>query len=124
MSMKRIFFVLVMLLFLLVLCACTNAAEDTVQPTDGLITYQLRVVDEAGKPMSGVMVQLCENSCYPATTDQNGIAEFHLAEADYKASVTVMPEGYSSEAEEFRFTAGSYELTISLMPISQGIPIS
>ena len=109
--MKRIVALLLAICLVFGLCGCTKVA-------DGNATYRIKVVDQANKPMPNVMVQLCKDSCYPGMTNQEGIAEFHLAEADYKASVTVMPEGYGAEAEEFRFDAGSYELTITLMPAS------
>ena len=112
MGLKRVLTVLLALCLVSCLCAC----KDTT--ADGQVTYRINVVDESGKPMPGVMVQLCKDSCYPGMTNQEGIAEFYLAEAEYKASVTVMPEGYGAEAEEFRIGAGSYELTITLMPVS------
>ena len=115
--MKRVWTVLLALCLSFGLCACASIAGAN-NSVDGKVTYQIKVVDEANKPVPNVMVQLCKNSCYPGTTNQDGVAEFHLAEADYKASVTVMPEGYTSEAEEFRFPAGSYELTIILMPVA------
>ncbi len=116
MSMKRVLAVLLVLCLASGLCACTNTAGGANQTADSKVTYRIKVVDEANKPMPNVMVQLCKDSCFPATTNQEGVAEFNLAEAEYKASVTVMPEGYRAEAEEFRFEAGSYELTITLKP--------
>ena len=116
--MKRVLAVLLALCLIFSLCACTKTEGGAAQGADGKVTYIIKVVDEANKPVPDVMVQLCKDSCYPATTNQKGVAEFHLAEAEYKASVTVMPEGYSAETEEFRFDVGSYELTIKLMPVS------
>ena len=117
MGIKRVLTVLLVLCFAFGLCACTKAVE-TTKATDSKATYRIKVVDEENKPMPNVMVQLCENSCYPGTTNQEGVAEFTLVEAEYKASVIVMPAGYAAEAEEFYFAAGSYELTIPLKPVS------
>lgn len=116
--MKRMLVVLLVLCLSFGVCACASAPGDPETSVDGKVTYRVNIVDEANKPMPDVMVQLCKDSCYPGMTNQEGIAEFHLAEADYKASVTVMPEGYSAEAEEFCFGDGSYELTITLTPVS------
>lgn len=120
MRMKPMLLLLLALCLVLGLCACTNTADGANQTADGKVTYRIKVVDEASKPMPNVMVQLCSDSCFPATTDQAGVAEFNLVEAEYKAAVTVMPAGYEAEAAEFRFPVGSYELTITLKPVSQG----
>lgn len=117
MGIKRVLAVLLVLCLAFSLCACTKTVE-TGETTDSKVTYRIKVVDEENKPMPNVMVQLCKDSCYPATTNQEGIAEFTLVEAEYKASVIVMPAGYAAEAEEFYFAAGSYELTIPLKPVS------
>ncbi len=125
--MKKSFAVLLSVCLLLSLCACGgNGAESTTATTteatqsttetqdDGKVTYTVTVVDEAGEPMPKVMVQLCKDSCIPAMTDEQGNALFQLAEDDYKASVTVMPEGYTTESGEYYFEDGSLSLTITL----------
>ena len=79
--------------------------------------YKVTVVDESGNPVKGVMVQICKDSCIPARTGENGVAEFTVAEDEgYKVSFSVIPEGYESASEEteFYFEDGSFEMTLTL----------
>ena len=118
-----------MLALALVLCACgsekkpetttapveTTAAPTTVPVDDGKVEYVIHVVDESGAPISGAMVQICLDACYPGMTDANGQAKFSVMEADYKVSFLSLPAGYtySGDAQEFYFEEG-FELTITL----------
>ena len=90
--------------------------ETTTEEADDKVTYTIKVVDEDGNAIAGAMVQLCKDSCVPGKTDDNGVAEFKLAEDDYKASLMAMPEGYeySGEEEAFYYEDGATELTITL----------
>lgn len=92
----------------------TEPQEETLP--EGMAVYTVTVVDEEGSPISGAMVQICLESCYPGVTDENGVATFTVAEADYKASMLSMPDGYtySTEEEAFYFEAGSTSVTITL----------
>lgn len=113
------------------LCACTeepagtedNTTASTQQPTDapteaptddGKVTYTVKVTDENGAAVAGVVVQLCKDTCIPGFTGEDGIAQFKTVEDDYKVSVTQAPEGYAADATEYHFEEGSYELTIVL----------
>lgn len=143
-TMKRFLALLLMLCIVLSFAACsekeddtgdTNESQSVETTTEGgnnetteedtssdLTTYTITVVDEAGNPMPGVMVQICQDTCLPGITDANGVAQFSVTEADYKASVASMPEGYSYSTEEdaFYFENGSYELTITLKANAEG----
>ena len=135
--MKKLLICVLAVVMLLSLCACggekapaeTKPAEteapvvvteapveetEAVLP-EGMVQYAVTVVDEAGAPVAGAMVQLCKDSCVPAVTDANGVATFTLPEDDYKASMLAMPAGYAyaGEADTFYFE-GAYELTITL----------
>ena len=82
---------------------------------DGKIAYTVKVLDGNGSPMAGVAVQICKDSCMPGMTDAEGVATFRVAEAEgYKVSFLTVPEGYTAEAEEFYFEAGSTEMTLTL----------
>lgn len=97
--------------------AATDASEETTAPADdGKVTYTVTVVDEEGNPISGAMVQMCKEACIPGKTNENGVAEFSLAEDEYKVSFLALPTGYtySSDATEFYFEDGAAELTITL----------
>ena len=107
-------------MLVLMLCACGSkeTPEPTASPTtapvdDGKVEYVINVVDESGAPISGVMVQICLDACYPGITDANGQAKFSVVEEDYKVSFLSMPAGYTCDEETFYFD-GEYELTITL----------
>lgn len=129
MFFKRCLAVALVVCAVLCLCACkdtqkpTDPQTETQKPTTAPVettapnpTYKVKVVDESGNPVAGAIVQLCLELCYPNVTNENGVAEFSVAEADYKVSFTKMPDGYtySSDVQEFHFADGSYELTITL----------
>lgn len=97
--------------------SATDPADDPTDPTDdGKVTYTVTVVDEAGKPIPGAVVQLCKDTCLPVVADQNGVATWHLAEDAYKVSFVMLPTGYAiaGDATEFYFEEGSREMTITL----------
>jgi len=136
--MKKITAVVLLIASICCLCACAqstqkpsesgNSATQTPTPTnatnptesepedDGKVTYTVKIVDEAGKPIAGVLVQLCKDSCVPNKTNEEGIAVYSLPEDAYKASIMSMPAGYAhvSDQTEFYFDDGAYELTITL----------
>jgi hypothetical protein len=96
----------------------TTAAKETEADTedDGLVDYKVTVVDDAGNPVANAMVQCCKDSCVPAMTNAEGVAEFKLAEDDYDVKFAAFPEGYEymSDEEVFHFEDGKYELTITI----------
>lgn len=134
--MKKFLSIALMLCLVLSLCACGSAEENTPATTEapvivteapteapaeteaavaeGMVTYTVTVVDAEGTPISGAMVQLCLDACIPAVTNESGVAQWTLEEADYKVSFLTVPAGYTAEAEDFYFEAGSTELTLTL----------
>lgn len=129
---KRMLFVMTLCL-VFALCACDNAdkGNDTTAGTtagttettaatvdDGKVTYTVKVVDEGGNPIQGAMVQLCMETCLPGMTDAEGVATYKVVEADYKVSFVSMPAGYTSDATEYHFDAGKYEMTIMLKAVA------
>ena len=94
----------------------TTEEITTTSEDDEKAHYSVKVVDEEGNPIVGAMVQLCNESCFPSVTNAEGVAEFSLDEAEYKASFLTLPEGYAYVGEEtaFYFEDGSNELTITL----------
>lgn len=95
-----------------------NEETTPSQPADAAV-YKVTVVDEAGNPFAGIVVQLCNDTgCNPCVTDENGTATYVVAEYrdDYHANVTQLPEGYeyaSGEVEHY-FEGDATELTIVL----------
>ena len=135
MKMRNIFVLMLTLAMVFVLCACgavenEEAAPTTTAPTvtaptegetepteDGKVTYTVKVVNEAGAPVVGAMIQLCLETCVPTTTDANGVATWKKdTEEAYKVSFINIPEGYTyaDETTEFYFEDGKYEMTIVL----------
>ena len=124
---------------MLCLCACnqggndttTKATDNTTQSSEPITTtekvdttekpevkepdYTVTVV-ENNAPIAGAWVQLCLDACVPATTNEQGVAEFFLEKADYKVSIMMMPEGYTyaTEETEWHFADGENALTIVL----------
>ena len=96
----------------------TPGGSPTTAPTqepaaDG---YKVTIVDETGKGLENVYVQLCKDTCVPSKTDANGVATFNLPEDEYKVALLKLPDGYtySGEETEFYFESGSKEMTIVL----------
>ena len=91
---------------------------ETEVADDGKVNYSVTVVDEAGNPIAGAMVQMCKESCFPSVTGEDGVAKFSLVEDDYKVSFLTLPAGYtySGDAQEFYFEDGAVELVITLKP--------
>ena len=131
--MKKLIAAILLLTMILCLCACGEGADPaqtttkqevpvtttTVPSTtvsDGKVTYTVTITDENGDPVVGAMIQLCKDACVPGRTNDQGVAEFRLAEDSYKVSFLAMPEGYSyaNETTEFYFESGATELTIQL----------
>ena len=141
MSMKKILMVsLLVLSLLLCLCACgegepvattepvsttapteapteapTDPTEEVTEPANQP-TYTITVVDEAGNPVAGAIVQMCLEACVPGVTNENGVAEFFLAEDNYKVSFVKIPDGFELAGEEtdFYFADGANTMTITL----------
>lgn len=141
MNMKKFVLVCVLVLsMLLCLCACgegeektttdpVNTTAPTEAPTDAPTeaptdptepenkpSYSVTVVDESGNPVAGAIVQLCLEACVPGVTNENGVADFYLPEAEYKVSFVNIPVGYELAGEEtaFYFADGENTMTITL----------
>lgn len=104
----------------------TTTPVTTETPTEASVetepqnpVYTVTVVDEMGDPVANAMVQLCNEACYPGSTNEEGVATFALEEAEYKVSFLSIPDGYAlvGETEEFYFDQGSMELTITLQKL-------
>ena len=140
--MKKLLAIALALMLVLSLCACgqtnptptddTGATGNTDVVTEpsteestipaGMVQHKVTVVDEAGDPIVGVMIQVCtdETCLAPVKTDDNGVATFApAAEGEYHANfLPGVPEGYEAEAEVFYFADGESELTIVLKAAS------
>ena len=114
----------------LCLCACGDTTP-TKEPTDVTTTteavtatttapatamFEVKVVDQNGAPVPGVMMQICKDTCIPKLTDANGVAAFELEITDgYKLSVLTCPAGYTYEGEaEIYLESGSTSYTVEV----------
>lgn len=146
-ALKKIFVAILMLCMVMSFCACggsdngtdnenkenvgsenkdnegTENNDDSQEENedDGKVLYTVTVVDEEGNPIAGAMVQVCdEGNCYaPTTTNDEGVAEFRLAESDeYKAKLLTNPEGYEAvDTDYVHFDEGSTEVTLTVKPV-------
>ena len=130
--MKKILCVTIAVLCLaLCLCACngtnepqgdavtTTTTESTVATTTTqpqAAGFEVKVVDQNGAPVQGVMIQICKDSCVPKKTDANGVALFDFEIEDgHKLSVLSCPEGYSYAGEaEIKLESGSTTYTLEV----------
>jgi len=142
---KKLLACMLALMLVLGLCACNQSGQNdnttgassestgsTEQSTtegttgtqipEGMVQYKVRVVDEKGNPIVGVMVQVCtEETCLmPVKTDEAGVATFAPAEpGEYHANfLPKIPAGYEADAEVFYFAEGETELTITLTTVA------
>lgn len=93
------------------------------EPVNTNPVYTVKIVDEGGNPIAGVMVQICQGeTCLPGPmTGEDGVVTFQVEEADYKVSfLGGVPAGYdyTTEETEFYFEDGSYEVTIVLKAVA------
>lgn len=139
---KKLVTAILMLCMTFALCACGGNTDDTEGNTDNdkqqesqmseseedsqtesenddKVTYKITVVDEGGNPVSGAMVQLCDDAnCMPKITDANGVAEFSVEEYDgYIAKVASAPAGYELITEEYTSLDGATELTLTVKAV-------
>lgn len=136
--MKRIIAVMLLVTALFCLCACgegsdTSAAEsskteisqdisniqsEAESKEESTVTASFKVLatDADGNAVSGVMIQLCKDTCIPAKTGEDGVATFPVEITDgYKLSVLSCPEGYSYGGDaEIYLESGITEYTVTL----------
>ena len=122
--------VIAVLCMALCLCACNDTAEpqgdDTAATTTTVATttttqpqaasFEVKVVDQNGAPVQGVMIQICKDICVPKVTDANGVALFDLEIEDgHKLSVLSCPTGYTYTGEaEVYLESGSKSYTVEV----------
>ena len=96
-----------------------SESEESESLEAGKAIYKVIVVDEGGNVIKGAMVQMCLESCIFGETNEEGVAEFKLDEAEgYKAEVLALPEGYEEISEEpVYLEAGKQEVTLTVRAI-------
>lgn len=108
--MKKLFVLFMAVCLMLSLVACAgnttttdpveSTAETTALVTESLPSFTVTVVDEKLNGVSGVMLQVCKDTCVPMVTDENGVAVFNFEPtSEHKLSVLTCPEGYVYNGE-------------------------
>ena len=140
-TMKRLIAVMLILTIALCVVACTQPQDNdskpsnnskptgtsrtttqpssTAKPGDPEPTYFVKVVDENGAPVAGIIVSLCDdNGCYdPAMTDAEGIAVFYNQGLTGAKAVVFKANGYEFSTEYTKFE-GSNTITITVTAIA------
>lgn len=134
---KRMLSMLLVLCMAFALCACGGNSEskedeqndnkvnsetndDTKDDADEEVeeqpSFEVKVVDQDGNPVQGVMVQVCKEFCLPAISDADGIATISIEIEDgHKLQFSSAPEGYTYEGEtDIYLEAGQTEYTMEL----------
>ena len=91
----------------------TNVTVNLTLADDGKVEYTVKVMDENGKAIEDVKVQLCigELCQLPVHTDASGVAVIRAEEDHYTVKIT--KDGYISE-DVYMFSMGSHELKVIL----------
>ena len=98
-----------------------NLEDNDDEPVNTNPVYTVKIVDEAGNPVVGAMVQICQGeTCMPGPlSGSDGTVIFQVAEADYKVSfLGGVPAGYEYTTEETEFYFENYEVTIVLKAVA------
>ncbi len=129
-NIKKLIAALLAVCMMLCFCACGGNGDDnsttttestTESTTEEQIAFKVKVVDEAGKPVAGVMMQICKDSCIPARTGDDGVAVFADMEITdgYKLSVLSCPAGYEYTGDaEIYLESGSTEYTVEIKAVA------
>ena len=101
--------------------ASSDASSEASSEVSEAAAFTVTVVDTEGNPVSGVRLQICKESCFPAKSDENGLAKFSVEITDgYKLSVTACPAGYAYNGEaEVYLEDGATEYTVTLDAVAE-----
>lgn len=96
--------------------------EESTERVNTNPVYTVKIVDEAGNPIAGALIQICQGeTCMPGPlSGSDGIVTFQVEEADYKVSFLggMLPAGYEYTTEETEFHFENYEVTIVLKAVA------
>ena len=99
----------------LALCLLLTLAVVVLSACGKKSSYEVRVTDTAGKPVSGVIVQFCSDTeCVMGTTDKDGVAVFDRQAGNYTIHVLKAPEGYAPDDTEYPAPAKPGQVVIVL----------
>ena len=105
--MKKKLILLLLCVILLLPAACGGGAAKEAAPAADAASssgiYRVIVKDESGRPVQGVVVQLCsDQACQMGETDVDGVAAYPEAkEGNYTVHVYSVPEGFAEDDREY-----------------------
>lgn len=93
-------------------------ASVVVSKVEVELYFIIKVVDEEGNPISGVIVQMCDDggSCRkPVTTGDDGTAGYAYESGSFHAQLTQLPDGYTVDdvAKYYIFENGVATITLT-----------
>lgn len=75
-------------------------ADGSEKQTPGDAVYSVSFTDQNGDAVSGVMLQVCNDStCRVFTSDKHGLCSFALPPYAYEMHILSLPEGYEGDTE-------------------------
>ncbi len=78
-----------------------EVSASKVEKADGVSSYVLLCVDQDGQPVTGAMLQICNDStCEVVTTDENGIYAFSTGSYAWEIHVLKAPAGYTADSTD------------------------
>ncbi len=93
----------------------TTTAADAPKLPAGMSSYVVCVIDEDGKPVENVMLQLCDlETCQVSFTGASGAIEKILPAREYEIHVLKAPEGYHADSMVYILGEEGGQLTITL----------
>ena len=74
-----------------------NTTDETAMELPAQVEYIFRCVDQDGNPVSGVMLQVCdETTCQVLVSDVNGVCQYIAAPYEWEVHVLMAPAGYGA----------------------------
>ena len=107
----------VCLMLFLAFHALSALAQETVFPSETslaqTVTYTIRVVDQAGNPVSSAVVNVCtDTTCLPGRTDDEGKIVFDDVLQNFHLQLLKVPEGYQLIGSTDLYTADRTDFTL------------
>ena len=96
--------------------------QQTTAAGNDKVTYTVTVVDQNGDAVVGALVQMCtilENGetgqcMLPMPTDANGVRTLSWEETDFYATITKVPDGYTTDTTTKHYFDGEVSITVTV----------
>lgn len=95
--------------------ASEDASSEAVSGEEAADGYTVYVSDENGKPVSNVMVQICDDTtCQVFFTDDQGMASCAADQDSYDVHILNVPDGYEKPLDLFNVSKDQKSISITL----------